>query len=161
MPPELDALQLEERLVGSRVRLEAALGHRHSEPDDVIFSRLSPLLQRHGGVGGVLVRDRPELAIRPLEHDGALRAGLVICLQEDFGGIREIVTVLSYHVQTDGTPTVLRGGPNKDNLIGYTVRPWRWHPHFPAGRHFSLLVLCKLTLCLCRFASQCVVTTIE
>ena len=64
------------------------------------------------------------------------------------GGIREVVTVLSDHVQTDGTPAVLRGGSDKDNLIGYTVRSWRRHPHLPAGRYFALLVLRKLTLCL-------------
>src|SRR5262245_370574 len=43
MPPELDALQLKERLVGSRVWLGVALWYRHSEPDDIILSRLSPL----------------------------------------------------------------------------------------------------------------------
>src|SRR5499427_4065885 len=120
MPPELDTLQLEERLVGSRVWLEPALGHRHREPDDVIFSRLSPLLQRHGGIVSVLVWDRPELSIGPLEHDGALGTGLVVRLQEDCGGVREVVTVLGHHVQTDGAPSVLRGGSNKDDLIGYT-----------------------------------------
>src|SRR5262245_56261727 len=146
MPPELDALQLKKRLVSSWVGLGTALQHRHGEPDDIILSRLSPLLQRHGGVGGVLVWNRFELAIGPLEHDRALGAGLVVRFQEHLGVIRDLATVLGHQVEADGTATVLRGGTNEDNLIGYAVRPWWWHQHLPAGRHFPLIVLRELTL---------------
>ena len=56
----------------ARVWLGPAVRHRHGQPNDVILARLGPLLHRHRGIGGVLVWDRCELPIFPLEHDGAL-----------------------------------------------------------------------------------------
>jgi len=108
MPPELYTLQLKEGLVSSWIWLGPTFWHRDGEPDDIVFSRLSPLLQRHSSIGSVLVWDRLELPIRPLEHDRALGASLVTRLQEHLGGIRDLSAIIAHHVETDSTAAVLR-----------------------------------------------------
>src|SRR5262245_56455598 len=98
MPPELHALQLKERIISARVWLGPAVRYRHGQPNDVTLTRLSPLLHRHRSVGGMLVWDRFELPVFPLEDDGALGAGLVICLQENIRVVRDRVAFCSHYV---------------------------------------------------------------
>src|SRR5262245_28689537 len=122
MPPKLDALQFKERIVSARVWLEPAVWHRHSQPNNVILARLSPLLHCHRGIGGMLVWDGCELPVFPLEDDGVLRPGLVIGLQDDIRVVRDRTAICSHDVQADRTATMLGSRSNKNELVGHAIR---------------------------------------
>ena len=109
----------------------------------------------------MLVWDRLELPVLPLEDNSALGPGLVVCLEEDLGVIRNLATRGGYQPQADRTPTVLGSGPDKDELIGHAVRSWWWHHHLPAGGHLPLLMLHKFAVHFRRFSSQGVIAPIE
>src|SRR5215831_20495953 len=161
MPPELHALQLKERIVSARVWRGPTWRHRYGEPDNIILSRLSPLLSCYRGVGGVLIWDCLELPVFPLEDHGALGTGLVVCLKEDISVIGGLATTCSHQPQADRTTTVLGSGPDKDELIGHAVRSWWRDHHLPAGGHLPLLMLRKFAVHFRRFSSQGVITAIE
>src|SRR5215510_3274116 len=161
MPPELHALQLKERIVSARVWRGPTWRHRYGEPDNIILSRLGPLLSCYRGVRGVLIWDRLELPVFPLEDHGALGTAPVVCLKKDLSVIGDLATSRSHQAQADRTTTVLRCGPDKDELIGHAVRSWWRDHHLPAGCHLPLLMLRKFTVHFWRFSSQGVIAPIE